>query len=306
MPYRLRSNEFVQKGIRCIVGEQIDRAIGELHDPDLAPCEAIHQVRKRCKKVRAVLKLVRPAIGSCYSKENACYRDAARALSNVRDAQAMIETYDRLRQRYAADIDGRVVGPIGRRLRSRTKDLTHGKATVTSAVEELEQTIREGRKRLASWALADDGFPALSGALRKNYGRPARPCERPMIGLRPNTSTNGESERNTTGTARGYCATSGPPSRVCGGTKSIDSENSSEITTIYACFAVSSCPSRLLSPGRKLPLPRSAHRSSIEGNPGRLQAARKTAACREPQTAREALRRVPGSLVRRLTFERDK
>ena len=46
----------------------------------------VHDVRKRCKKVRGLLRLVRPGLGPDYRRANADVRDAARELSSLRDA----------------------------------------------------------------------------------------------------------------------------------------------------------------------------------------------------------------------------
>ncbi len=62
------------------------------HD-ELAP--AVHGVRKSLKKMRGLLRLVRPAIGrKRFQRENVRYRDLSRELSALRDAQVLIETLD--------------------------------------------------------------------------------------------------------------------------------------------------------------------------------------------------------------------
>jgi CHAD domain-containing protein len=94
MPYRLRTGESVQCGIRRVLSEQIERSLGEIADMKRDRADTIHQVRKRCKKIRAALQLVRGALGDAYSKEYAWYRDASRRIADVRDAEAMIETCD--------------------------------------------------------------------------------------------------------------------------------------------------------------------------------------------------------------------
>jgi CHAD domain-containing protein len=100
MPYRLKAHESVPEGIKRIAGEQIERAIKELTDSELDPHESVHQARKRFKKIRGVLRLVREDLGEIYSDENAWFRDTGRELSAVRDAEAMLETLDKLRDGY--------------------------------------------------------------------------------------------------------------------------------------------------------------------------------------------------------------
>jgi len=62
-----------------------------------AKVEAVHDVRKRFKKVRAALRLLREAIGDdAYHDTNLAFRDAARPLTRVRDAQMLVPTLDAL------------------------------------------------------------------------------------------------------------------------------------------------------------------------------------------------------------------
>ena len=53
---------------------------------------------KRCKRIRGLLRIVRPCIGEIYKKENQYYRDLARKLSVSRDQHAAIETLSKLKE----------------------------------------------------------------------------------------------------------------------------------------------------------------------------------------------------------------
>jgi hypothetical protein len=70
----------------------------------------VHQVRKLCKKLRGLIRLVRPEFDN-FQKEDEFFRDAARELSYVRDAQSIIGLIDRRR----TELQTRT-GPLGERL----------------------------------------------------------------------------------------------------------------------------------------------------------------------------------------------
>jgi CHAD domain-containing protein len=53
-------------------------------------------VRKRCKRVRSVARLLRPHAKALYRQENAAFRDIARRLSPLRDAHVQLATFDEL------------------------------------------------------------------------------------------------------------------------------------------------------------------------------------------------------------------
>src|SRR6056297_1051257 len=117
MSYSVEPEESVQETVIRVAREQIGKAVDEIEDEELDRHETVHQVRKRCKKLRGLVRVVRPAIGDAYDRENACFRDAARSLSSLRDAQSLIDTLDDLRDYlgsllvpdFAADVRARLL-----------------------------------------------------------------------------------------------------------------------------------------------------------------------------------------------------
>src|SRR5205809_576215 len=104
MSYRLIADESVEKGIRRIVGEELESAISQLRREDDSLCgEGIHEARKSIKKVRAAIHLLMPGLGSAGLRDNQALRDIGWALSGLRDAAAQVETVEVLSDRYFAD-----------------------------------------------------------------------------------------------------------------------------------------------------------------------------------------------------------
>jgi hypothetical protein len=88
----LLADESVEDGIKRFVSEEIKQAIKEIDNPRLKRSEAIHEVRKHCKKIRSVLRLVRPQFEETYWFENTWFSRygegacrAARRRSHNRD-----------------------------------------------------------------------------------------------------------------------------------------------------------------------------------------------------------------------------
>src|SRR5689334_3003714 len=102
MSFKLKAGQSPRKGLRRIVKKQIKAAQSELTvSRGKSRDESIHEARKAMKKVRAVLRLVRPHIDSAtYRKANAALRDAARPLTQVRDARILIDVVDKLANQY--------------------------------------------------------------------------------------------------------------------------------------------------------------------------------------------------------------
>ena len=113
MTFELKPDESLRRGIRRIARKQMDLALEELTGAHAGGRDqAVHEARKAFKKVRAVLRLVRPVIGeAAYRAENSCFRDAGRPLTEVRDAKILIETLDGLVERFHEHIAGRHFRP---------------------------------------------------------------------------------------------------------------------------------------------------------------------------------------------------
>lgn len=92
MGYRFRLSESVEAGVRRIGREQFSVALGELQKPTVGP-ENVHTCRKSIKKLRSLLRLVRPAMArNVWRKHNVGLRDTARLLSQQRDKAVMSDT----------------------------------------------------------------------------------------------------------------------------------------------------------------------------------------------------------------------
>lgn len=170
MSYHLkRSDSSVQEGVRRIALSQIDSAIADIDDDRLEVHETVHEVRKRCKKLRGLIRLVRPAFGD-YQAENAAFRDAANQLSYIRDAEALIETYDDLLDAFDGEVERRTFAPVRRRLTERKKRIAKEKG-LDDKLADFRAVMVEARQRAGGWTVNADGVDAIGGGLAKTYRR---------------------------------------------------------------------------------------------------------------------------------------
>jgi CHAD domain-containing protein len=97
--------------VRDVFLRQLNNAIRALRGSSE---EGIHDVRKALKRARATLRLLRPCTGAdLYRRENAIIRDAARPLTPVRDAKALLQAVTRVRR----EEDGKSIEALRRELR---------------------------------------------------------------------------------------------------------------------------------------------------------------------------------------------
>lgn len=92
MAYRLKLDEPIDKEVRRIGLEEIDRAATNLRACSDANA-AVHASRKNLKRLRALLRLIRFGLeDGAFDAENQSARDIGRALAPARDAHVRLET----------------------------------------------------------------------------------------------------------------------------------------------------------------------------------------------------------------------
>nr|GGH92607.1 CHAD domain-containing protein [Aquisalinus luteolus] len=170
MSYHLKlKDKSVQKGVRRLAKSQLVKALKEIDDGSIPSGKTIHQVRKRCKKLRGLIRLVRPCFKK-YSKENKAFRDAARDLSAARDAEVMVETLDRLEAAYADQLQHDAVLPLRDELIELLSDTTEDDV-IEDRLADFRFIMSEALDRSHDWKVKEDGFEALAGGLTKTYRR---------------------------------------------------------------------------------------------------------------------------------------
>jgi CHAD domain-containing protein len=169
--FRLRRREPLAYGVRRVARGRLECAVERLRDGDLDEVEAVHEARKDLKKLRSALRLVRPVLGdAAYGRENRRYRDAARRLSGVRDAQALAETVDALADRFEDDPPPGGWAAIKSALGSDSAD----SADVDRLRERAAAEIEAGRHELETLSLPGSGFDVVRPGLRRAYSRGRR------------------------------------------------------------------------------------------------------------------------------------
>lgn len=171
--YRLGTDEYVPDGIRRIARGQLDNAHEELAGASRRGFgEAVHETRKRLKRLRASLRVARDAIGDeTYERENNAFRMAGRRLSAGRDAQVLIETLDALSERFADELPRRAAVALRARLEDERKHAEASMRDDAAGVGAVLTALEEGRARTAAWTFERDGFDGLTPGLRRIYRR---------------------------------------------------------------------------------------------------------------------------------------
>lgn len=165
-----RDDASVEEGFRRIATEILDKAIRQAEKVEAGSDrtdgdQTIHQLRKGCKKLRGLYRLVRPGFRG-YAKENAAVRAAAAGLSSARDAEVLVATFDTLVGPAALD----AVSAVRGKLEMRREEQARG-TNAAAALADFRDAMAAARKRSRRWRLEEDGFDALADGLEASFAR---------------------------------------------------------------------------------------------------------------------------------------
>jgi CHAD domain-containing protein len=177
MGYRLRTDEEAANGVRRVARGQLDLAADHLAGKGEGDLDtAVHESRKAFKRLRALVRVARDALGDeAYRRENVAFRDAGRRLSATRDAAVMVETLDDLTERYRGELSDDAFSGLRDALASEAAAASDRLAEDTGAVEEVQGALEAARRRVAGWPLDDDGgLEMLEPGFERIYRRGRR------------------------------------------------------------------------------------------------------------------------------------
>jgi len=172
--FRLKTGAPVAAEVQRLVLRQLEVAISELHTVgDPQSDEAIHDARRRIKKIRAIIGLVRPVLDKAHRALDDDLRTVSRLLAPVADGRGIIETLDELARRYGKALPPRTVeaaraGVIRNGVRADREAAERGVLQVAAG------TLRSERKRVRHWHMRVQGFRAIAPGLEESYRRARR------------------------------------------------------------------------------------------------------------------------------------
>lgn len=171
MAYAFQIDERINQGLRRIAAEQLDELLAELQDDSIPVHGRVHSARKRCKKVRGLLRLVRSGLGPMYCEENEAIRDAGRLLSAMRDSQTMIDAFKKLATQSQPALDEATAIIVRDGLLLRQHAIFGDSTAVNDRLREFHDRISAVRHRVDDWRIAGGGRAAILAGAERTYAR---------------------------------------------------------------------------------------------------------------------------------------
>jgi CHAD domain-containing protein len=180
--FRLYEDESTPDGIRRIARGQLDQSHDELADgPKRRFATAVHDTRKRFKRLRATVRLVRGPLGEeAYRRENIAFRDAGRCLAGVREASVLVMTLDALDKVSGDQLPGDATTKLRSQLKNERRQALESLKADDVRVAAVVDEIDSARTRTAAWTFDVDGFEAISPGLRRIYRRGRKAMQRAL------------------------------------------------------------------------------------------------------------------------------
>jgi CHAD domain-containing protein len=184
MAYRLKPTESVPHGLRRLALKELKSASEELRGGTPAGQEAIHEARTSIKKVRALLRLIEADDGRGLKRAGRRLQKVNRTLSNLRDADAMLETLGELRSRNPHLLSEHAFGRLRRRLSSHKRDVLEA-ADDAGSLKKVRRELRKLRRDAKRWRPAHRGAGVVSTGLRAIHRRGRKAMARALKRQRP-------------------------------------------------------------------------------------------------------------------------
>jgi CHAD domain-containing protein len=157
---------------RRIVREQLQLCEEEFQSAELDRDVVVHSVRKRLKRIRALLRLVRAEIRPTFREANILVRDAGRRLAPLRDANIVLATLDSLRVTQGTSLSAgdRALLAQLEQILARSHDQVRARGGYRRAFNAAARDLIPLRRLLSRWRFRQEGFDALGPGFELSYG----------------------------------------------------------------------------------------------------------------------------------------
>ena len=178
MAFRIKPDESIAKGLRRLARRELAAASKRVRKADPADSAAIHEARKSVKKVRALLDVMENDGAHGVSGGEKHLRRANRTLSGLRDATAMIETFDQIVREHRTLLPPAVSATVRHRLDSHKREVERD--AKGGPWRDVRREVRRTEGRADRWRPSHAEFGALAPGLHASHRRGRQAMQRAL------------------------------------------------------------------------------------------------------------------------------
>jgi len=178
MSFELKVDEALPNSIHRIAKKEIEK-VRECVDGSSKASrdEMVHEARKSLKKLRALVRLVRPGVGGkLYRRENLAFRDISRPLTEVRDAKILVEALDSTTRRNGHRPERRSFAKARGELVRHQREIRQEVLGDEEAFKAVDSAMQNALARLDEWTNFHDGWSSVGQGVGRVYRRGRQAC----------------------------------------------------------------------------------------------------------------------------------
>lgn len=170
MNYKLQPGLSVKKNIVSVAEDEVNASLQSIEEMNIH--EAVHDIRKRLKKIRALARLVRDEMGEeNYKNINIFYRDFGRELSEIRDLTAHLETIEALRQNYGDQLYAKFFNSLTKEIETHRDKLEKELNEQNFFSEYIPRQLRLAQKKMVTWPVEEEDIKIILPSIKRVYKR---------------------------------------------------------------------------------------------------------------------------------------
>ncbi|MGA2562155.1 MAG: CHAD domain-containing protein [Steroidobacteraceae bacterium] len=186
MALRLKPDEKPGAGLRRVARKRLQKLLNTLSAREMLRDAVVHDARRQVKEFRGVLRVARAELGKkACRRENQALREAARPLSELRDATVLIDTLDKLIERSHGRLKPADLALLRRYLQERRQQVRSEVLRNKPLLAQLVGCLQGTERRVGQWPDGDGNWKAVRDGMRRIYRR-ARTAMRAALEKRSN------------------------------------------------------------------------------------------------------------------------
>ena len=183
--FELDLSQNVKQNVLRMIHEQYDQIIFFCNAQNVDPDKSVHEIRKSFKRLRAILRLIRDAIGySTYYRENSFCRDESKLLSDLRDLKVFHEDLTILAEKYASSANNQLIEQLQETIiakkKQRYEEVIHGEL-----FQKIADDVEAARGRASMFLFRFDGFRIMTPGIKRIYKKGRNELD--VVRKNPNT-----------------------------------------------------------------------------------------------------------------------
>lgn len=162
MSFKIEFGQPIGKRLLEIICYQVNKIIMEINQKERDVDDIIHDMRRRFKKIRSILKLIRENIDEdVYDRENQAFREMARLFDQIRDAEVLLETF--------VAFQNPCFEPISSFLQNHYRQISHKVLDQHQALDLVCEKLQGALQRFDDLALKDQGWEMIVAGIKRTY-----------------------------------------------------------------------------------------------------------------------------------------